>query len=390
MISYIEISNFLSWEKAHIPLGALTCVHGLNNSGKTSISRALAWCLLNDGVWSDDPIRDTIRRQLPDGSLANEVVVTVGFSDGRRVTRRRSAKPNINMYTMQHSDGTVDEIPSGSVGSGFCQSVGDFTGVKPTVWPDGKSKTFLQFSNDAIEGRFLLADGTTTIDSKLGVVIGVDVLETATKTAASIATAASRKAAEIEKALETKREALSAYETLDIAIAAHRRASDAVSASQAASSASAAANAASARIEQHAALLRKVGGIPEKLAALVDTAEAATNSARDHRRNALTAEALSVKMVVVEDDRLSRISVVLKEAETLVAAAEAKRKHAETVESIAKSGSQQAETHHRCREQLEALEEELGILLSDIHVCPVDGEPHQLCPYYEQTVNETV
>jgi DNA repair exonuclease SbcCD ATPase subunit len=219
MISSIHLKNFLSYEDVEIPFGPMTVIIGLNLSGKTSIFRALKWCTLNQGTWSDDPYTDTIRRQLEDGSLSREVSVTVNFDNGLSIERKRSITNNL--YIIHQPDGEVIEIggTGSSVGRGYCEDIANLTGIKQLSWPDGTT-SFPQFSNDAADGRFLLRDGATSIDTKLGSILGLNTLEGATKRAATLSLSEKKQVTQAEQEIEQLRETLSEFDTLDAALEA--------------------------------------------------------------------------------------------------------------------------------------------------------------------------
>ena len=219
MISSVHIRNFLSYTDVTIPLGPLTVIIGENLSGKTNILRALQWCLLNTGTWSEDPYRDSIRRQLDDGSLADEVSVTVEFSDGLSIERRRSSPDNAGLYVVHRQDGSSFEIggKGSSIGRGFCPDIGALTGIKPVAWPD-KTVSYPQFSNDAVEGRFLLGDGANSVDVKLGSILGLNTLESAVKLASTRSISEGKKTKDAETRVQGLEQSLAQFEGLDEAL----------------------------------------------------------------------------------------------------------------------------------------------------------------------------
>lgn len=350
--------------------------------------RGAAWCLYNDGSWSDDPVKDTIRRQLPDGSLADDVWVTVTFSDGSSVTRHRT--PKTNEYTLKHADGTVTEIPNRSVGTGFLSDVGDFTGFRQTVWPN-EDKCYLNFSNDANDGRFLLADTNTAVDTKLGAVMGTDVLERAVKKAATLATSASRASTKIEQDIAAKRTELTTYSGLEAARAAY---DVAVKLQETATQADASwqkclstMNALSVCTNS----LTAIGDGPERLGVLLDRANASLTTAAEAERKVLTALGLAAKlesMVGPTEEQVDRFT------QATEAAAEAERAHsvafltfgaAVKIARALKDFEAQVEVNER---DTIAIDAELQETLAAIDVCPIDGQPHQLCPFWRQEQDE--
>jgi hypothetical protein len=387
----IELHNFLSWGDAYIPIGPLTVLHGSNLSGKTNATRGIIWALYNDATWSDEPAKDCIRRLLPIGecirnnvpigSLAPEVSVTVHFSDGRKVTRFRSTKEN--KYLLTHPDGSVDEIPTGSVGAGFCEDVGEFTGIKPTVWPDG-GKQNLQVSNDAIEGRFLLADSTAAVDSKLGVVLGLDTVEVSTKTASTKAISAGKARTKIEEQITEKQSALAQYDGLDIAIAAHRTASERVSAYEATLTRLNSVSTLKTRLEQAEDVCSRIGDIPEQMDALIVQAEQSMKLAEQAERNRLTVKKLISKLSIDDgptDEQLEAYSAAIDAAEEAHTRSEAAARVHKQVYDLCAAGTKHSAAAATAANEIEATNEELEALMSSITVCPVDGEPHEQCPF---------
>jgi len=390
LITSIEISNFLSYDYALIPLGPLTVIYGENLSGKTTIKRAVEWCLLNEGSFSDDPIKDTVRRQLPDGSLANEVWVKVSFSDGSSVTRLRSSKPPVNTYTLVHPDGSVDEIPTGSVGSGFVQSVGEFTGFLKTIWPNNE-KEYLQFSNDANNGRFLLSDTVNSVDTKLGAVMGVDVLERATKQAATKATSASRSLSRLEKELADKVEELKQYANLDEALLSCEHAFALADAYN--NAVSLLSNAKMIAATRDAAVSR-ISIIGDGLGTTVDEAAAAVEFASALEKKFLTAKEIVSKLESSQgltEYQISILNEAIESASSLSAKYDKISTKLASITLIAESIDKNLKILVETNKEIDKLDKEMDALLATITVCPVDGRPHQLCPWrLEKNGEETV
>ena len=192
MIVAAHLVNFLSYADTWVQFGPMTVIVGSNKSGKSNLRRALEWCLLNRGSFNDDPAIDAVRRKLPSGELAPSTEVTVVFDDGASIRRYRDTG-GANLYTIVTAAGETMEIggEGSSVGQGPLMDVFDACGVGVIEYSDG-TKAALQFSNDQQDGLFLLGDGMETIDKRLGVVLGVETLEAATKQAATHATRAQR------------------------------------------------------------------------------------------------------------------------------------------------------------------------------------------------------
>lgn len=388
MITAVEIKNFLSYEHAVIPMGPLTVIHGKNWSGKSNIMRACTWCLLNDGTWSDDAGRDTIRRVLPDGSLADEVMVRISFDDGSSVIRRRTAKEN--EYILEHSDGSQDVIQKGSVGRGYVPDVGGFTGFQPTIWPNDE-KVFLNFSNDANDGRFLLSDSATAVDVKLGSVMGVDVLERAVKKADTYATSNSRAASATEKEIAAKRIELERYVGLEEAIAACNYADKAAAASADATAAWKRTAECADRFRRSNAELTRIGDGPEVIGGCLTAISEAAEKSEAARRKCLTASGLVAKMEASTGPTAEQVELFGQAIATATAAddadksafltfgaaAEARKRYIAAAKSIEATEAEQVE-----------VESELAEAISSIDACPVDGRPHQLCPFWKEETNE--
>lgn len=117
-IKRLEITNFQSHEFTQIDF-----VHGLNvilgesNQGKTSVIRAIRWCLLNS----------------PDGTEfirngANEAIVKVFLSNGKTIVRRRDRKKG-NFYELIDENGKLESFTG--FGKKIPQEIVDAHGIKP-------------------------------------------------------------------------------------------------------------------------------------------------------------------------------------------------------------------------------------------------------------------
>ena len=383
MISSIHIHNFLSYDDTTVPLGPLTVICGENLSGKTNLKRALEWCLLNKGTWSDDPLRDTIRREV-DGVLAKEVKVTVVFSDNSSVTRFRSKTEN--SYMLQTSDGEMREIPTGSVGAGFCDDVGEFTGIKPVTWPSTGSnpaKCFIQFANDAQEGRFLLADGPYDVDRKLGTVMGIDVLEAATKQAATIATSHSRKMSELKTEGESVEKELDEYVGLEDAISQTQTAIGAQASADSAKEQLERCTVATGRLASAAEACSRYEGIDEALN-LIKVDDAVLRALEINRAHEQAVSAVaSLARVAGEptDADVALLEQLSGKAGEFVGVAEI----ANAAYSNARDANVQVHTawlsHSGIVGEVEQANESIAAILNTVSVCPLDGEMHDTCPY---------
>jgi len=215
MITSAHLVNFMSYRDAWIQFGPMTVIVGANESGKSNLRRALEWCLLNRGSFNDDPAKDAIRYRPPSGELPPFVEVTVTFNDGTSVRRYRDTA-GANLYTLRTSLGETIEIggEGSSVGLGELDDVLDVCKVGVIQFSDG-TKAALQFSNDQQEGLFLLGDGMEAIDRKLGVVMGIETLEAATKQAAKQATSAGRSLTAERRRVGDLEGSLARYDGLD-------------------------------------------------------------------------------------------------------------------------------------------------------------------------------
>lgn len=199
-IKSVYINDFLSYVDTKIEFSPLTAIIGANLQGKSSIRRALAYALLNEGRVSDDPEVDNIRRILPDGKLAKQATVIVEFNDGLIVERSRGIGINEYHLTLQSGEKISIGGKGSSVGRNVPEEVEIATGFRQILWPD-KTKTSIQFQNDAVDGKFLLSDKNVAIDTKLGFIIGADIIESAVKQATTEGISTSRERTKVNKEL---------------------------------------------------------------------------------------------------------------------------------------------------------------------------------------------
>lgn len=119
-IQSIELENFQSHVRLQLDLaaaGELTILTGATHSGKSAVVRALGWVLLN--TW-----RPVYMRQGCDYTQ-----VTLTYSGGLAIIRRRSRSGAVNRYTVMSSDGDT-QVYEG-FGTGVPAEIQALTGVRP-------------------------------------------------------------------------------------------------------------------------------------------------------------------------------------------------------------------------------------------------------------------
>lgn len=213
-IKSVRMIDFLSYEDQTIELAPLTVIIGENLQGKSNLRRALAFVMLNDGRVSDDPEYDNIRRILPDGTLAKTAQVIVTFNDGLVVERVRGIGNNKYHITLQSGEKITIGGKGTSVGRNVPEEIENLTGFRQIIWPD-KTKTAIQFQNDDVDGKFLLADKNVAIDTKLGFIIGADIIESAVKQATTEGISTSRERTKVVKELAEIQERLDKFDGVE-------------------------------------------------------------------------------------------------------------------------------------------------------------------------------
>lgn len=166
-IEQIDLVNFQSHERTSLTLSpGVNVIVGPSDSGKTSILRALRWCLFNEpaGV-------EFVREG------ETEVSVTVRFRDGIAVTRRRTKSKNQYVLKDQEGEETVFE----GFGKNVPEEVEDALGIRK-VFLDDKKAFPLNFS-DQLDGPFLLQETDAYKAQAIGRMVGIDILDEAMRDA---------------------------------------------------------------------------------------------------------------------------------------------------------------------------------------------------------------
>jgi len=113
MIEKVIIENFQRHKYLEVELDkGFNCISGPSNVGKSAFVRAVAFCLFGK-PWSSDWVREG----------ASYCTVTVKFSDGRQITRKKGA--NVNEVTIKCGD---EEERFTSFGTDYPERVQKFLG----------------------------------------------------------------------------------------------------------------------------------------------------------------------------------------------------------------------------------------------------------------------
>lgn len=159
-IKKIVLENFQSHKFTEMEFSKeMNVIVGHSDSGKTSILRAIRWCLYNEpgGI-----------EFLREGQ--KQVKVEIYFQDNTVVTRLRSNSKN--QYILKHND---EEFVFEGFGTQVPQEIIDATGIRKTALDDKKTIP-LNFSGQ-LEGPFLLNESDSFKASAIGRLVGVHIID---------------------------------------------------------------------------------------------------------------------------------------------------------------------------------------------------------------------
>ena len=165
-IQEVLITNFQSNENTHVIFDEhMNVIVGETSSGKSSILRAILWCLYNDPKGTDF---------ITTGQ--SQVSVKLIFSDGTAIERRRT-RTSAGQYLVTAPDGTVNSY------QGFSHDLPAEvmeTHQMPEVQLAKDVKARLNVSSQ-LEGPFLLSESNLTKASIIGRIVGTQDIDQAIK-----------------------------------------------------------------------------------------------------------------------------------------------------------------------------------------------------------------
>lgn len=197
-IQSIQLKNFQSHIDSTLNFSSgLNVIVGPSDSGKTSIIRAIKWVLY------DEPQGDAVLR-----TGADEVYVKIEMSDGSWIEKSRKKKKTV--YVLYDILTSKKETFQGSRGD-VKQRVGSILGMRFDE-DGGKSSYNLQ---EQLAAPFLLSDSGPTKAAAIGQLIGLDVIDEATKGTRSDITSKKQQINRILKEESRLDEILRRYEGLE-------------------------------------------------------------------------------------------------------------------------------------------------------------------------------
>lgn len=164
-ITSVRLKNFQSHEDTHISFDDYNVIYGSTNSGKSAIIRGIKWVLYNL-----PPAEGVDFRRFG----TKETLVTIEFNDGRKITRRRTAKEN--EYILEDADGTKTSYAQ--FGRGPLKEVMDFHGMyQVNLFGNPQSVNIV----DQSEPPFFLSQGPTARGHLISRLAGTLLYESALK-----------------------------------------------------------------------------------------------------------------------------------------------------------------------------------------------------------------
>ncbi len=166
-ITRVEIINFQSHSNTVVEFDEkFNAIVGETDNGKTSIFRAMRWCLYNKPSGTSFIRKGT-----------SECSVTIHFNDGTMIKRYRSK--TTNAYDVIMKDGTVKEGLTG-FGVGVPTEVLQTHEMRPVhLGVDGKRRS-LNLSQQ-LDGPFLLSEGPTQKATVIGRIAHTEAIDKAIK-----------------------------------------------------------------------------------------------------------------------------------------------------------------------------------------------------------------
>ena len=161
-ITQVRLKNFQSHEDTTISFDDYNIIYGKTNSGKSAILRGIKWALYNL-----PPAEGVDFRRFG----TKETIVTVSFDDGRKITRRRTAKEN--EYILEDENGKRSFT---QFGRGPLKEVLDFHGMyQVNLFGSPQSINIVEQS----EPPFFLSNGPTARGKLIGRLAGTVLYENA-------------------------------------------------------------------------------------------------------------------------------------------------------------------------------------------------------------------
>lgn len=203
MIHKVHINNFQSHKNTKINLNEhVNYVSGKSNTGKSSLYRAIIWCLRNE------PSGDFFIRH-----EENDVKVSVWCDDRRenkdkitKITRYRS--PSKNEYRIEGK-----EDPITGFRSDVPELVEDITGIREAKFSDSLSYPLNKSSQH--ESYFLLQETAGNITDVIGSTTGVNIVDHAIKIANDEKRELENERKSIHKSIENNKEKIQSLQHIE-------------------------------------------------------------------------------------------------------------------------------------------------------------------------------
>ena len=164
--SKVHIKNFQSHSNSVIEFeNGMNAIIGESGQGKTSILRAIKWCLYNEPKG-----KEFIR------TGEKDCTVTIEFSDGSSITRHRTVTSS-GYYKVKDCNGNIQEYKG--FGNDMPVEILNEHNM-PEVFLSKDKKCKLNFA-EQLEGPFLIGESSSVKASAIGRLTGVQVLDLASK-----------------------------------------------------------------------------------------------------------------------------------------------------------------------------------------------------------------
>jgi len=199
-ITEIELVNVQS--HAHLilrPTDGLNYIIGPTNAGKTSIIRAVRWCLGGGSGWR------VLKRK-----GQGEIKVAITFDTGWRVCRIRAE--NVNAYEVHEPDGTIHQFDK--VSHDVPDLVKQASGFGVVTLDRDSYLLNIRQQHDPL---FLIADSPLMIHRKLSALVDTDVLEDAARDAQADGRSFDNAVQRTQRHISDLDEKLAALQWIDVA-----------------------------------------------------------------------------------------------------------------------------------------------------------------------------
>jgi hypothetical protein len=255
--------------------------------------------------------------------------------------------------------------------------------MMPLVWPKGGS-TIVQVQNDMHDGQFLLADPTSTVDQKLGSILGIEILETATSKASTVAVSTQRERTRLLKEAEDVRVALQRAERVTECEQTTVQLCTAGATHEQMQKSCQTAESWAPRLNKAISSLGRLRDLPAlivKRDALLVLDERVMSLQRQQSA-AKTAGARAVNGQRILSRPLAELAALL---ESIDRAHELALKYTllhQRADQYMTGGNAAVARAGDARNRMQDVEAEIAGLLTEVTVCPLTGEAHERCPFY--------